>query len=300
MPIAGLQRLARPGALTDVAAVLGLLLWAPAAQAGPPFRTDDPVPVEPGHWKIFTFSTATHVAGDTAGILSGIDANYGAAPGPQLHATFPVAFDKPDGGGMAVGYGDTEFGFKYRFLEADEAGWRPQAAIYPAIDLPTGSAARNLGTGHTHAPADVGAEDHRRLHDLRGRGLFDQYRVDHRYIRGVGYPGPGNRNDWYLGWAVQRSISDNLSLGGELFHLTTTTVGSKDQTGLDLGLTYDLNDHYHLLLSVGPGIQKSHHHQRLLLLRSIAMHVLTTGAAGHRRSQPSWRSHYPLSERLCI
>jgi hypothetical protein len=172
MPIA----VVRSGALTVLVAVLGLLLWATVLHAGPPFRTDDPVPVEPGHWEIFTFSTATHAAGDTAGILSGVDANYGAAPGLQLHATFPAAFDKPDGGSMAVGYGDTEFDFKYRLIEEGEAGWRRQAAIYPAIDLPTGSASRNLGTGHTRVPADMGAEEHRRLDDLRGNGLLDQPR----------------------------------------------------------------------------------------------------------------------------
>jgi hypothetical protein len=112
------------------------------ATAGPPFRTDDPEPVEVGHWEIYEFSAATHVTGDTAGILSGIDANYGAAPELQLHAAFPIAFDKPGGNGMVLrGYGDTEFGFKYRFLTEDEHSWWPQAAIYPAVDFPTGNAA---------------------------------------------------------------------------------------------------------------------------------------------------------------
>jgi hypothetical protein len=68
--------------------------------ASPPFRTDHPEPVEVGHWKIYEFSAATHVTGDTAGILSGIDANYGAALELQLHAAFPIAFDKPSGNGM--------------------------------------------------------------------------------------------------------------------------------------------------------------------------------------------------------
>src|SRR5271163_2304771 len=139
-------RRAGPGGL----AVLLALLAPHSVAAGPPFRTDDPVPVELNHWEIYEFSTATHVEGDTAGILSGIDANYGAAPNLQLHAAVPIAFDKPTGGGMVLGYGDTEFGFKYRFMTEDENGWRPQAAIYPAIDFPTGNPARNLGTGHTH------------------------------------------------------------------------------------------------------------------------------------------------------
>jgi hypothetical protein len=244
MLFAGFQRLVRSGAPAGAAAVLGVVLLYPQeARAGPPFRTDDPVPVEPGHWEIYTFSVATHAAGDTAGILSGIDANYGAAPDLQLHATFPAAFDKPDRGSMAVGYGDTEFGFKYRFLAEDEAGWRPQAAIYPAIDLPTGNAARNLGGGHTRVFLPVWLQ--------KGFGPWTTF-------AGAGYwinPGIGNRDFWYFGWAVQRQITDNLAVGGELFHQTADTADGKDQTGFDLGIIYDLSEHYHLMFSAGQGVQ---------------------------------------------
>ena len=102
---------------------------------------------------------------------------------------------------------------------------------------------RNLGTGHTHAFLPIWVQ--------KSIG-------DWTTFAGTGYwinPGASNRNYWYFGWAVQRSITDNLSLGGEFFHQTATTVGGKDQTGFDLGLTYDLSEHDHLLLSVGPGIQ---------------------------------------------
>jgi hypothetical protein len=238
MLFAGLYRLVRSGVPIGAAAILGALLVCPnAARAGPPFRTDDPVPVEPGHWEIFTFSTATHAAGDTSGILSGIDANYGAAPNLQLHATFPAAFDKADHGNMAVGYGDTEF------LAEDEAGWRPQAAIYPALDLPTGNAARNLGAGHTRVFLPVWLQ--------KGFGRWTTF-------AGAGYwinPGSGNRDFWYFGWAVQRQIADNLAVGGELFHQTANTLNGKDQTGFNLGIVYDLSEHYHLMFSAGQGIR---------------------------------------------
>lgn len=230
----------------QLALILALAAVGGTASAGPPFRTDDPEPVPEGHWEIFQFSTATHASGDTAGTLAGIDANYGAAPDLQLHATFPLAFDKADGRELVAGYGDTEFGVKYRFLAEDESGWRPQAAIYPLVDVPMGDAARSLGTGRTHAFLP----------------LWVQKSVgDWTTFAGAGYwinPGPGNRNFWYFGWVVQRPITQNLSLGGELFHQTATTAGSKDQTGFDLGLTYDLSEHYHLLVSLGPGIQNAH------------------------------------------
>jgi hypothetical protein len=75
---------------------------------------------------------------------------------------------------------------------------------------------------------------------------------------GVGYwfnPGPGNRDFWYLGWAVQRQIAKNLSIGGEIFHQTPSAIVGNDQTGFDVGLTYDLSEHYHLMFSAGQGLQ---------------------------------------------
>ena len=33
-----------------------LLLMTPLALAGPPFITDDPEPVDPGHWEVYAFS----------------------------------------------------------------------------------------------------------------------------------------------------------------------------------------------------------------------------------------------------
>jgi len=233
------------GRLASAGASIGLCLslCSVDAVAGPPFRTDDPVPVELGHWEVFLFSAATHVGGDTAGVLSGIDANYGAAPDLQLHATFPIAFDKPDASGLVAAYGDTEFSVKYRFLSEDETGWRPQAAIYPALDVPTGNAARSLGTGSTHVFLPLWLQ--------KNFGEWTSF-------AGAGYwinPGDGNCNYWYFGCAVQRPIAKDLSLGAELFHQTAATVGGKDQTGFDIGLTYDLSEHYHVLFSAGDGLQ---------------------------------------------
>jgi hypothetical protein len=230
----------------DVAAGLlsaAVLLPSGTATAGPPFRTDDPVPVEPQHWEIFAFSTATHTRSDTAGTLPGIDANYGATPNLQLHAAVPIAFDSASRSQTVFGPGDTELGLKYRFIAEDENGWRPQAAIYPLVNLPTGDPARNLGAGHVHEFLPLWVQ--------KTVGKWTTF-------AGVGYglnPGAGNRNYWYLGWTLQRQIADNLTVGGELFHQTANMVDGKDQTGFDLGVTYDLSEHYHLLLSVGQGIQ---------------------------------------------
>jgi hypothetical protein len=121
----------------------------PAANAGPPFRTDDPEPVEFGHYEFYMFSTGTHVRGETSGVAPGFEFNYGLIPNGQFHIVAPLAFDRTEGEPGHYGYGDTELGFKYRFIEEDKNGWRPQVAVFPLLELPTGSEKQGLGAGHT-------------------------------------------------------------------------------------------------------------------------------------------------------
>jgi hypothetical protein len=215
------------------------------ATAGPPFRTDDPVPVDYQHWEVYAFSTGTTVDGDTSGILPGVEVNYGALPDLQLHVIAPVAFDAPSGGSTQFGMGDTELGMKYRFVHEDEDGWLPQIGIFPLVELPTASKARGLGTGATQFFLPVWIQ--------RSFGTWTTY-------GGGGYwhnPGIGNRDYWFTGWLLQRQVTDALAIGAELFHQTADTVGGSDSTGFNVGAIYDLSDNYHLLLSAGRGIENA-------------------------------------------
>jgi hypothetical protein len=225
------------------------------ALAGPPFLTDDPVPVEPGHWEINNYSTGTFVKGASVGVLPGVDANYGAVENLQLHVQIPFAFSQWDGVSTQWGWGDVELGAKYRFLPANEKDWWPQIGIYPMLDLPTGNADSNLGTGRTHAFLPLWIQ--------KDFGKWTTY-------GGGGYeinPGPGNKNFWFLGWVLQYQITDSLALGGEVFHETASLaggpgnpgypLGSKDTTGFNFGGTYDFDKTYHLLFSLGRGLQNA-------------------------------------------
>jgi len=215
------------------------------AYAGPPFRTDDPEPVEFGHWEVYGFSTATNAAGGTVGILPGTEINYGAAPNLQLHLILPLTFDTASAGDMQFGCGDTELGVKYRFIEEDEHGWRPQVGIFPLLEAPSGNAARGLGTGATHGFLPVWLQ--------KDFGDWTTYGGGGYWIN----PGVGNKNYWFAGWLLQRQVTKDLALGGETFHQTADTVGGRDQTGFNLGGIYDFTDHYHLLFSAGRGLQNA-------------------------------------------
>src|SRR5206468_4886586 len=89
-----------------------------AADAGPPYQTDDPEPTDLRHWEIYNFidfdGHRSNVEGE-----AGLDLNYGAAKGLQLTATLPIAFEHADGTGWRGGRGDIELGAKYRFLDAE-------------------------------------------------------------------------------------------------------------------------------------------------------------------------------------
>src|SRR4051794_1219273 len=101
------------------AGAFALLLASSAGHAGPPYDTDDPEPTELHHWEIYAFGAGDGFDGIVDG-AAGLDLNYGAAPGLQLTATLPVAFET--GGGTRVGRGDVELGIKYRFLHREQAG----------------------------------------------------------------------------------------------------------------------------------------------------------------------------------
>ncbi|HCN89771.1 MAG TPA: hypothetical protein DIT28_11440, partial [Oxalobacteraceae bacterium] len=46
----------------------------------------------------------------------------------------------------------------------------------------------------------------------------------------------------------------HLTLGGEIFHSTEQVAGQGSSTGFNLGGTYSLDEHNHLLFSAGRGL----------------------------------------------
>ena len=220
--------------------VAGCPVWA-----GPPFRTDDPEPVVYQHFEINAFSTGVRVAGDTSATLPGIETNYGILPDTQFHVILPMALDETSGEPSHYGFGDAEVGVKYRLLDESETGWWPQIGIFPTVDAPTGDARRNLGAGHAREFFPVWMQ--------KTVGSWTTYGGGGYWIN----PGGGNRNYWFAGWLLQRQVTDDLAIGGEVFYQTSDRIGDPDSTGFNLGGIYDFSENYHLLFSAGRGIQNA-------------------------------------------
>ena len=218
-----------------------------SAIAGPPFRTDDPEPVDYQHWEFYTFTTGTHVDGDTSGVGPAIEFNYGLLPNAMAHIVAPAAFDIPSGGPNQFGHGDTELGFKYRFIEQDKNGSWPSIGTFPLLELPSGDQSRGLGAGHVRAFLPLWVQkDFGDWTTYGGSGYW--INQDDHY---------GDKNYWFFGWLLQKKITERLTLGGEIFHQTADNVDHLDQTGFTLGGQFDFDEHNHLLFSAGKGFQNA-------------------------------------------
>lgn len=235
----------RGAAATALISAAAALTVPQTAVAGPPFRTDDPVPVDYQHGELYLFAQGTQAKGTNEGVAPGIEANYGFIPNGQLHVILPAAAYSREDGSTNWGYGDTELGVKYRFIDGgpDESGL--MVGAFPIVVLPTGNEHLGLGGSDTQVFLPLWLQ--------KNSGPWTTY-------GGGGYwvnPGTGNQNYWFFGWLLQRQITDHLMLGGELFHETADTVDGVDNTGFNLGGVYDFSESSHFLFSAGTGIQNA-------------------------------------------
>ncbi len=235
------------------AALAGSLLCG-TAEAGPPYLTDDPEPVDLGHWEIYGFAQGTFVRGASSSLLPAVEVNYGALPELQLHVVAPLSLSSGGGVPGQYGVGDTQFGFKYRLADPGKTDWFPQIGIFPMLVVPSGNAARGLGTGRVHAFLPVWIQ----------KDFWGTWTTDFGGGTWIN-PGPGNRNYWYAGWLVTHQVTEHLAIGAEIFHQTASSTavagqvgfpaGTRDSTGFNVGAVYDFTEHHHLLLSGGRGLQ---------------------------------------------
>jgi hypothetical protein len=209
-------------------------------QAGPPFLTDDPEPVELGHLELYGFALGTRVPGESSGFGPAVEFNYGVLPETQFHIIVPYAYDRSQGLASEGGPGDVELGVKYRFVHED--GAVPQIGIFPFVEVPTGSEDRRLGAGHTRIYLPVWLQ--------KAWGPWTSY-------GGAGWwrnPGAGNRDWTYAGWLLQRDLGERLTLGAEAFHTTPATWTGRAASGFNAGGQVNVTPAHHVLFSAGRNV----------------------------------------------
>ena len=183
-------------------------LWA----QGPPYQTDDPVPVDLHHYEFYIFgiTDSTPVVATSGG--PAFEFNWGAMPRVQIHAVLPFGESAPSNsavyapsgqGPSAFGLTDMELGAKIAFIK--ETKRVPQIGSFTMFELPTGSYTKGLGVGKVWYKLPIWVQKN------EGKWLFDG---------GAGYevvPQTDYRNFVYGGFLVKKELSERLELGVEVF-----------------------------------------------------------------------------------
>ena len=165
--------------------------------AGPPFDTDDPEPVSFKHWEYYISSINDRQTGVWSGTSPHFEINYGLIPNVQIHLLLPVNYYYPVRQSFNLGYADTEFGIKYRFVK--ETDNLPQIGIFPIVEIPTVKN-NEFSDGKTKIYLPVWLQ--------KSWGKLTTY-------GGAGYwinPGTDNKNWIFAGWEIQYDFTKKLLL----------------------------------------------------------------------------------------
>ena len=210
------------------------ILWA----QGPPFQTDDPVPVDLHHYEFYIFGSmdGTPVEIDSAG--PAFEFNWGAVPRVQLHGILPLGEIVPSNnpiylpggtGPRAFGLTDMELGVKLAIFK--ETKNLPQIGPFIMFEIPTGNFDKALGVGKISYKLPLWAQKN------WGKWMADG---------GGGYqvvPQTGFRSFPYTGWLVKHEFGERLELAAEVFahgREGIATAQTEASTMIDAGGYYHL------------------------------------------------------------
>ena len=214
------------------------------AQAGPPFQTDDPTPVDYGHYEFYVFGTVDGTPAELDPTGPALEFNWGAVPDVQLHAILPWGAVVPSnnpvyapGGTGPTNFGlvDTELGLKYGFIH--QTPHRPQIGSFTMLELPTGNSNKGLGVGRVWYKLPLWAEKE-----------FGPWSL----VGGAGYVlihQTGYQSYPYGGFLVKRVLNERLELSIESFsHAREGFAAAQTQASSMI----DTGGYYHFK---SPGLQ---------------------------------------------
>jgi hypothetical protein len=113
---------------------------------------------------------------------------------------------------------------------------------FPLLEIPAGNETKGLGSGHLHGLVPLWLQ--------KSVGPWTCY-------GGGGYwfnPGSGNHNYGYVGWLLQRRLSELATLGTEIFYTSADRTGGNGNLRFNVGLVLDFTQSHHLLVSAGRSI----------------------------------------------
>jgi hypothetical protein len=203
---------------------------------GPPYQTDDPVPVDFRHYEFYIFGAADGTPAEMDSVGPAFEFNWGVIPRVQFHAILPWGVIAPannpnylpgGAGPSAFGLTDMELGAKIAIVK--ESKYIPQIGTFTMFEMPTGSYDMGLGVGKVWYKFPLWMQKN------SGKWLLDGG-AGETVVQQTAY-----RNFPYGGFLVKYAFSERLEFGGEVFSHGRegfATPQTQASTLLDMGGYY--------------------------------------------------------------
>jgi len=217
------------------AAMLSAILAVSAhAQGGPPLVTDDPDTPGNGNWEINAAIIGAKHQRHWDLAAPDLDINYGWGDHVQLKVDVSWASEDSEHDRRMSGFGATDFGVKWRFVDQERAGFA--LSVYPQLltNLSPSSAARGLTTNNREflLPIEIATES--------GEFKFDA-EVGRNFIQ-------RGSDAWVAGVIVAHPCGPNLECGFELHGVLTER---QLEPLVNFGVHWQIVKHVILLAAAG-------------------------------------------------
>jgi hypothetical protein len=238
---------ARFGALVRILLTLASMFLCGRAFAGsPPLIIDDPE--TPGYrgWEINITHSYEQTRDGFEMECPLFDINYGlTSDRDQLKVEFAVLNVNPDDAEGEWGISDLLVGYKYRFIDFDDTctGWA--VSFYPQVSSPTGDEDRGLGSGQTELEIPFQFQKN--------------FEKSKSWINPeIGYTvvlSDSAFNNWKMGVAVGKEVTEKLELEGEVGAFIFPGGGEPDFPFFNFGFEYRHSKNVNFVGSAGRGFR---------------------------------------------
>ena len=213
--------------------MLALSVAAASARAQQPFVSDDAEVTPKGRWHFEYFNEfavlAKNAGPDLRQDTNNLVVQYGLARGLEVNVDFPLLYigrARSSPLGSAFGLGDMDFAAKYEVVRENPTGLRPAFTAVVAVEVPTGKASTQLGSGYTDVVFNTVMQ--KTIAEATALHLNVGYQLSGNTLTGaIGIRTPGRILTG--GLSVARDVSPSLTLGADLNGAEIRTDQTRDR-----------------------------------------------------------------------
>lgn len=210
--------------------------------AEPPYVTNDPVPQTYQTFNTYLFALLNETNLGSQFTAPAVEIDYGLIPNVEINTIVPLRTRSTEGSDQqaAAGFGDVQFGLKFRFIQETETS--PQVSFTPIYFIPTGNADKTLGNGKPWIQIPLSIQkswDAWTAFGTLGYALNDA---------------PQMKNFIFGGAVLERNVTEKLTLGAEVISQGAMSSDQGFMTIINLGGYYFFTPHFSIPISVGHSV----------------------------------------------